>query len=61
MTSGIRLGSAALTTRGLGREDMATVAAFIAEAIEKREDAQALAAIRARVTEFARQFPLFSW
>ena len=61
VTSGIRLGSAALTTRGLSREDMATVAAFIAESIEKRGDAQALGAIRGRVTEFARQFPLFSW
>ena len=61
VTSGIRLGTAALTTRGLGREDMATVAAFIAESVEKRNDAQALAAIRGRVTEVARQFPLFSW
>ncbi len=61
VTSGIRLGTAALTTRGLTREDMATVAGFIAETIEKRADAQALAAIRGRVTEFARQFPLFSW
>ena len=61
VTSGIRLGTAALTTRGLGREDMAAVAAFIAESVEKRNDAQALAAIRGRVTEFARQFPLFSW
>ncbi|WP_165079050.1 MULTISPECIES: serine hydroxymethyltransferase [unclassified Desulfovibrio] len=61
VTSGIRLGSAALTTRGLTREDMATVAGFIAETIAKRGDAQTLAAIRGRVTEFARQFPLFSW
>ena len=61
VTSGIRLGTAALTTRGLTREDMATVAGFIAETIEKRGDARALAAIRGRVTEFARQFPLFSW
>lgn len=61
VTSGIRLGTAALTTRGLSREDMATVAAFIAESIDRRDDARALAAIRARVEEFARQFPLFSW
>ena len=61
VTSGIRLGTAALTTRGLTRDDMATVAAFIAESIEKRHDARALEAIRGRVTEFARQFPLFSW
>lgn len=61
VTSGIRLGTAALTTRGLSREDMATVAAFIAESIDRRDDARALAAIRTRVEEFARRFPLFSW
>ena len=61
VTSGIRLGTAALTTRGLSRDDMATDAAFITESIEKRGDAGALAAIRTRVEEFARQFPLFSW
>ena len=61
VTSGIRLGTAALTTRGLSREDMATVAAFIAESLERRDDAGALSAIRGRVEEFARQFPLFSW
>lgn len=61
VTSGIRLGTAALTTRGLSREDMVTVAAFIVESIDRRDDVRALAAIRTRVEEFARQFPLFSW
>lgn len=61
ITSGIRLGTAALTTRGLSREDMATVAAFIVESIERRGDAKALASIGKQVEEFARQFPLFSW
>lgn len=61
VTSGIRLGTAALTTRGLSSDDMRTVASFIIESIERRSDSRALDAIRKRVEEFARQFPLFSW
>lgn len=61
VTSGVRLGTAALTTRGLKSDDMETVAAFIVEALEKREHSEDLERIRLRVEEFARQFPLFSW
>ncbi|HZF62106.1 serine hydroxymethyltransferase [Desulfovibrio sp.] len=61
VTSGVRLGTAALTTRGMKEDDMRTVGAFIVEAIEKREDAAALEKISKNVEEFARQFPLFAW
>ena len=61
VTSGIRLGSAALTTRGMKEDDMRTVGAFIIEALEKRNDAAALTALSGRVAEFARSFPLFAW
>ena len=61
VTSGIRLGTAALTTRGLREEHMRTVGGFIVEALEKREDARELARIRKNVEDFARQFPLFTW
>ena len=61
VTSGIRLGTAALTTRGLQQEDMRTVGGFIVEALEKRQDAQELTRIRKNVEDFARQFPLFTW
>ena len=61
VTSGIRLGTAALTTRGLQQEHMRTVGGFIVEALEKRQDAQELARIRKNVEDFARQFPLFAW
>ena len=61
VTSGIRLGSAALTTRGMKEDDMRTVGAFIIEALEKRNDAAALTALSARVADFARSFPLFAW
>ena len=61
VTSGVRLGTAALTTRGMKEDDMRTVGAFIVDAIEKREDAAALEKISKNVEEFARQFPLFAW
>ena len=60
VTSGVRLGTAALTTRGMKEDDMRTVGAFIVDAIEKRNDETALAKISKNVEEFARQFPLFA-
>ena len=61
VTSGVRLGTAALTTRGMKEDEMRQVAAFIVEAIEKRNEPASLAAIRSRVEEFARAYPLFTW
>ena len=61
VTSGVRLGTAALTTRGMKEDEMRQVAAFIVEAIEKRDEPASLAAIRGRVEEFARAYPLFTW
>ena len=60
VTSGVRLGTAALTTRGMKEDDMRAVGAFIVDAIEKRNDETALAKISKNVEEFARQFPLFA-
>jgi glycine hydroxymethyltransferase len=57
--SGIRLGTPAITTRGLGVEHMGDVARWIDEGIEatRREDAAALERIRHEVVELARAFP----
>ncbi len=60
VTSGVRLGSAALTTRGMKEDDMRLVGSFIVEALEKRNEPAALENIRKKVEEFARQFPLFA-
>lgn len=60
VTSGVRIGSAALTTRGLDKDDMRQVARFIIQSLENRDNAAALEGIRANVRDFARQFPLFS-
>ncbi len=59
--SGIRLGTPALTTRGMKETDMRTIAGWIAEALESRNDAAKLAEIRGRVGELAEQFPLYGF
>ena len=58
VTSGIRLGTPAITTRGLKESDMRTVASFIDRALGSKDDAGALAAIRGEVAEFAASFPM---
>ncbi len=59
--SGIRIGTPALTTRGMGVGEMKIIAKWIAEAIENRSDAAKLADIRGRVGELAEKFPLYPW
>jgi glycine hydroxymethyltransferase len=59
--SGIRLGTPALTTRGFKEAEMKTVAKWIAEALEHRNDADKLAKIRGQVGELAEQFPLYGF
>ncbi len=58
VTSGVRLGTPALTTRGLKEGDMATVAEFIDRGLHAKDDAAALAKIRQEVAAFAAKFPM---
>jgi glycine hydroxymethyltransferase len=60
VTSGIRLGTPALTTRGMTEQDMIRVVGWIVAALEKRENETALDSIRKEVEDFAVQFPLFA-
>jgi glycine hydroxymethyltransferase len=55
---GIRIGTPAVTTRGMKEEDMLEIADLIAEALEKRADADALEQVRSKVRELTRRFPL---
>jgi glycine hydroxymethyltransferase len=57
--SGIRIGTPALTTRGMKEADMRQVGRWIAEALNQRSDAGALKRIRAQVLELAEGFPLY--
>jgi glycine hydroxymethyltransferase len=59
--SGIRIGTPALTTRGMKEAEMRTIAAWIAKALEQRNDDGALARIRGEVAEMANKFPLYAW
>jgi glycine hydroxymethyltransferase len=59
--SGVRLGTPALTTRGMREQEMRTIARWIAEALEKPSDEAALARIRGQVRELADTFPLYDW
>jgi glycine hydroxymethyltransferase len=56
--SGIRLGTPAITTRGLVEKDMETIADWMKRAIDAREDEAELAKIRAEVKKFCLQYPL---
>ena len=59
--SGIRIGTPALTTRGMKEPEMKVVAGWIARALEYRSDEVALAKIRGEVLELAEKFPLYGW
>jgi glycine hydroxymethyltransferase len=57
--SGIRIGTPALTTRGMKEKEMVQTGAWIVEALRNHKDAQALSRIRKQVLELAEAFPLY--
>ncbi|MGH9201982.1 MAG: serine hydroxymethyltransferase [Vicinamibacterales bacterium] len=59
VASGIRLGTPAVTTRGMGEPEMELVAGFISRVLGSPEDAQTHRAIKAEVEELCRKFPLY--
>jgi glycine hydroxymethyltransferase len=59
--SGIRIGTPALTTRGMKEPEMRQIGAWIAQALDKRNDEAALSKLRGEVAELANQFPLYAW
>ena len=60
VTSGIRTGTAAVTTRGLVEDDMIRIVEYIDEALMNREDEVKLGTIRGDINEWMKNRPLFS-
>ena len=61
VTSGIRLGTPALTTRGMKPEHMESIVAWIIDALDNCENEARLKEISKEVGDFAGEFPLFAW
>jgi glycine hydroxymethyltransferase len=59
VTSGIRLGSPAMTTRGFKQEQARLTAHLIADVLDKPHDEAHIAAVRAKVAALTRDFPVY--
>lgn len=59
VTSGVRFGTAAITTRGVKEAEMIQIGEFIDRALKAKDDAQALAKIKGEVKNLMAQFPLY--
>lgn len=60
-TSGIRLGTPAITTRGAKEDLMVEIAELIEEVLNAPEDEKVIASVRQRVNETMKQYPLFAY
>jgi glycine hydroxymethyltransferase len=58
--SGVRIGTPAVTTRGMKEVEMRQISHWIAEALDQRTDTAALAKIRKQVLGMAEEFPLYA-
>ena len=58
VTSGIRLGTPAMTTRGFGKEEMKLIAALIVKVIQQPDNKKVLDEVREEVEQMCRRFPV---
>lgn len=61
VTSGIRVGTPAITSRGINESEIPTIVGLIDEALMSRENTEAITSIRKKVNELMSQRPLFTW
>lgn len=59
VTSGVRIGTPAITTRGFGHEESKLVVDLICDAIENKENSNELDIVKAKVKELCRKFPVY--
>ena len=59
VTSGVRIGTPALTTRGFKEEETRITAHLVADVLDKPHDEANLAAVRAKVAELTARFPVY--
>jgi glycine hydroxymethyltransferase len=60
VTSGVRLGTPALTTRGMGTDEMRQIADWIARILERPDDVELARGVEREVLELTASFPLFA-
>ncbi|MEJ5185235.1 MAG: serine hydroxymethyltransferase, partial [Rectinemataceae bacterium] len=58
ITSGIRVGTPAVTTRGMGKTEMQTIASFIMDVLKSKGDAQVISRVKQEVLALTARFPL---
>ncbi len=61
VTSGMRIGSAALTTRGLKEKEVSQVVDLIEEVLQNRDNDEAIQKVKEKVNAMMRDYPLFDW
>ena len=60
VTSGVRIGTPAVTTRGMKEKEMMQIGRWIAEALLQRNDAAVLSRVRKQVLDLCEEFPLYA-
>ncbi len=60
-TSGLRLGTPAITTRGLKEDKMGDIVELIDTVLRAPEDEAVIAAVRGKVNEMMKDYPMFAW
>jgi glycine hydroxymethyltransferase len=59
--SGVRIGTPAVTTRGMGPEQMDEIARLVMDALDQEPDARRIEVLRERVAALCRAFPIYEW